>query len=63
MNVFSRNGITYCNAIYPYSGYKRKRYRPRFRFPDVNAVDAMGVAVALISSAAFVAVFLNWFFN
>lgn len=63
MNVFSRNGITYCNAIHPYSGYKRKRFRPRFRFPDVNPVDAMGVVVAIIGIAAFIAAFINWFFN
>lgn len=62
MNIFKRNRIVYCGAIHPYCGYQRKRYRPRFRFPEVDGVDVMCVASALIGSAAFLIGFLRWWF-
>lgn len=61
--IFKRDRIVYCGAIHPYCGYKRKRYRPRIHFPDVNAVDVMSVVVALVASVTFVAAFLRWWFS
>lgn len=62
MNIFKRNSIVYCCSISPSIGYKRKRFRRRFNFPEVNPVEVMSVVVSAVLSVTFVVAFLRWWF-
>lgn len=61
MSIFRRKRVLYCGAIHPLCGYRRKRFRTLFRFPQRKSDESYSLLItSVITTAAFLVLFVRW---